>query len=715
MTRAVKALTIAGLAVLASTPPAMPAHAEEGMWLPDQTGKLGGWLRRNQLDFETASLGTPNSYPLNAIVSLGGCSAAFVSDQGLVVTNHHCVYGAIQYNSRPDRDYLRDGFLAHSLAEEMPAAPGTRIFILESDTDVTSAMNRGVTTRSSGLARFERMEANRAALIARCESQPGRRCEVKSYFGGSSFRLQRQLAVQDVRLVYAPAGGIGNFGGEADNWMWPRHTGDFGFFRAYVAPDGSSAPYSRHNVPYRPPSWLRMSRTGVKDGDPIMVAGVPGATQRLATAEEARFAFGTLNPLRRDMAARHVAQIEEATRDDRAATIAYAASLRGQQNIIKKLAGQMAGAERINLLDRKIGEERAYRAWIAEDPDRRRRYGRAAQSLDSLVAESQHADMADLTLSLLDRSQLLAAARTLFRWAKEREKPDKLRSNGYRNRDRQSVADRLERIDRRFSPVVDRSLFEAAMRQYRAAPEHDRAFVEQLDAIGFDRLYGLSRLSDPEERRAWMNRPASAFEASDDPFIRLAITLHPTSETREQARKDLDGRMQAARSVYLQGMRVFADERGYRLYPDANGSLRLTFGRVTGKAVDGQTWHPFTTAEGLLAKHTGRGDFAVPPPVVAAIKAKNYGRYIAADLQTLPVDFLSTVDITNGNSGSATLDGKGELVGLAFDGTMEGIISDWAFDPKVNRTIHVDSRFMLWVMQYIDHADRLLLEIGMAE
>jgi hypothetical protein len=187
--------------------------------------------------------------PLTAIASLGGCSAAFLSPQGLVATNHHCVYGSIQYNSKPGQDYLTDGFVAASLTDELPAAPGSRIFVIEDLRDVTTAMNKGVTAKLSGLQRFEKMDANRKALIAACEKQASRRCDVRAYYGGAQYWLQQQLEIKDVRLVYAPAGGIGNFGGETDNWQWPRHTGDFGFYRAYVAPDGSSAPFAKENVP----------------------------------------------------------------------------------------------------------------------------------------------------------------------------------------------------------------------------------------------------------------------------------------------------------------------------------------------------------------------------------------------------------------------------------------------------------------------------------
>jgi len=233
---------------------------------------------------------------MNAIVSLGGCSASFVSPQGLIATNHHCVYGSIQYNSKPGQDYLTDGFLAKALGDELPGAPGTRAFVIEDLRDVTREMTRGLTDRMSGLDRTNRLDANRKALIARCERQPNRRCDVRAYFGGSQYWLQQQLEVQDVRLVYAPAGAIGNFGGEIDNWQWPRHTGDFAFYRAYVAPDGSSRPFDRANVPFQSKAWLRVAREGLKEGDFVLVAGFPGVTERHRTAAETRAWYERIYP-----------------------------------------------------------------------------------------------------------------------------------------------------------------------------------------------------------------------------------------------------------------------------------------------------------------------------------------------------------------------------------------------------------------------------------
>ncbi|MCE7797191.1 S46 family peptidase [Sphingobium sufflavum] len=691
-----------------------PAGANEGMWMPGQVAQIGAALRADGLQLDPAALGDLNAAPLNAIVSLGGCSAAFLSPQGLVATNHHCVLGSVQYNSKEGQDYLTNGFLAPALTDELPAAPGSRIYVIEALRDVTPAMLKGVTATLGGAARYARIDTNRKALIAACEKQPNRRCDVRPYYGGASYYLQQQLEIQDVRLVYAPALGIGNFGGETDNWMWPRHTGDFGFYRAYVGPDGSSRPYAKENVPYRPKSWLTIAKEGLKENDFVMVAGFPGTTSRLKTYDEVRFNFAEYEPLWQRLFAEYATQIHKATAGNREAQIRYASILQGAENYEKKLSGDIAGADAIGLDARKAAEEKAYRDWIAADPARTARYGVAARALDAVVTENNAAWLKGLRQGLLGRAQLLSSARQLYRWARERAKPDAARESGYQDRDRRATIDRLTQVERRYLAPIDRQLFEAALAEYRqlAPADRDAAFEATLAQIGLDRLYADTKLGDTATRLGWLDKTAAEFEASSDPFIRLAVALNPGDMAGEAKEKDRAGRIQAARSLYMQGLLDYRKAVGQPIYPDANGSLRLTWGKVTGRTRDGQIWTPFTTAEGLVAKQTGKGEFDAPDAAIAAIRARDYGPYVAPALGTLPVDFMSTVDITNGNSGSSTLNAKGEFVGLAFDGTLDGVISDWAYAADRNRTIHVDSRFMLWTMDTIDHADRLLKEMG---
>lgn len=699
-------LVIAGLLAAA------PAAADEGMWLPSQAPEIAAQMKKAGLKLDPNALANLSAAPMNAIVSLGGCSAAFLSPEGLVATNHHCIYGTIQYNSKPEQDYLSKGFLAATQADELPAAPGSRVFVIEELRDVTAQMLEGITAETTGRQRYDRLEANQKALVQACEKQPSRRCDVRAYYGGSTYYLQQMLEIQDVRLVYAPANAIGSFGGEVDNWQWPRHTGDFGFYRAYVAPDGSSRPFDKANVPYRPKSWLKVSAQGLTEGDFVVLAGFPGTTERHRTAAEAKAFFSDLYPLQQRLLAEYSNQIKSATAGDEAATIKYANALRGADNIKKKLEGQLAGAEAIGLLARKASAETAFREW-AQSPARVAELKPIIDTLDTLAAEAAEARLVAVRYGLLNRSQLLSSARTIYRWSQEQAKPDAEREPGFQERDRRLVTDRLTQVERRFDPRVDRKLFEAALNEYRvlAPTSRNAAFDRQLEKTGLDRLYADTKLGDTQARLSLMSRTAAELASGSDPFMRLAVAMYETDMAREAQNKEREGKLQAARSAYMSAFRRFAAEQGRAVYPDANGSLRLTYGHVKGRVRDGASWTAFTTARGIMEKYTGAEPFDSPDRQLELIRKGDFGRYAHPGLKTLPVNYLSTLDITNGNSGSSTLNAKGEFVGLAFDGTIDGIIADWWFDPSINRTIHVDVRYMLWVMDRVDGADRLLNEM----
>lgn len=706
MRRATTAVLLATAALAAA-----PALADEGMWLPSQTNVIAADLKRAGLKLDPAKLGNLQTPPLTAIASLGGCSAAFLSPQGLVATNHHCVYGSIQYNSKPGQDYLTDGFLARTMADELPAAPGSRIYVIEDLRNVTQPMLAGAASLT-GRARYDRLEANRKRLISECEQQPSRRCDVRPYFGGQTYFLQQQLEIKDVRLAYAPAGGIGNFGGETDNWQWPRHTGDFGFYRAYVAPDGSAAPYAKENVPFRPKAFLPVAKTGVEDGDFVMLAGFPGTTNRHRTADEVRHQFATMYPLQQRLLSDYSDAINAATAGDQAATIKYAAAVKGADNYKKNYIGQMSGAEAIGLVAKKQADEAAFRAWVNADAGRRAQYGPAIAELDRMIAAEGQRQVADAKRGLLGRAQLFSAARRAYRFAHERAKPDAERESGYQDRDRRFIEESFTAIDRRYDPAVDRKLWDAALAEYRtlAPADRHRSFDAAVGDTG--RYFTGTKLGTAANRVALLAMTPAQMRASTDPFVKLAIATYDEDIAYENAAKARAGDVQRARSAYMAGRLAYAESRGKTLYPDANGSLRFTWGKVTGRKQDGVSWAPFTTAEGLVAKQRGTGEFDAPDKAIQLIRAKDYGRYASPKLKTLPVDFLSTVDITGGNSGSSTLNSRGEFVGLAFDGTLDGVVSDWMYNPAVNRTIHVDSRFMLWTMDKVDGAQRLLNEMG---
>ena len=398
--------------------------ADEGMWQPHQLPDLGDQLRQLGLEINPENLSRLDQFPMNAVVSLGGCSASFVSPQGLVVTNHHCIYGSVQYNSTPDNNLLVDGFLARQLGEEIPTAPGTRVYVTEEVTDVTTNVLADVTTSTSGIDRYKMIEANRKSLIANCESSGNHRCGVSSFHQGLEYFLIKRLEVRDVRLVYAPATSIGKYGGDIDNWQWPRHTGDFGFYRAYVGTDGRPAEYSEDNVPYSPASFLEVSAKGVEDGDFVMGVGYPGSTNRYRTTAEVENEFEWYYPQARGFREDIISIINENSADGSAARIAYEGTLASLSNYSKNFQSMVESYGKSDFIDRRIAAETDLVEWINSDSDRRERYAPAVGQLEALIDSNHAARESDLVRSYMGYATLPSAAHRLYRLAMEKQKPD---------------------------------------------------------------------------------------------------------------------------------------------------------------------------------------------------------------------------------------------------------------------------------------------------
>jgi hypothetical protein len=705
-----------------------PALANEGMWMPQQMPQLAKELKDAGLEIDPARLAQLTEFPLGAIISLGGCTASFVSDQGLVVTNHHCAYGSIQYQSTAEKNLIRNGFLAQSLTEELPAAPGSRVFVTVDTRKVNDRMIDARVAKLAGKARVDAMDKNEKALIAECEKDAGYRCTVYSFYGGLDFYLIKQLEIRDVRLVHAPPEGVGKFGGDTDNWMWPRHTGDYSFFRAYVGPDGKPADYNTSNVPYRPKHVLKLASEGVKEGDFVMVTGYPGRTNRHRLPSEVGFTFEWSYPRAVQLASEQLAVIARETKDRKPAEIAYASAVAGIKNGMKNRQGMLESYNGSELLPRRQRQNEELKAWVNADPARKKRYAADIAKVEALIAERNEVQKREFLLGP-SAPRFLNTARTLYRLANEKAKRDDLaREPGFQQRDWPRIQQALDAIERRYDEQVDKALATTFLQQYLALPaaELDTAFLGALgvqpgmDAgalkTKLDRLYGGSKLGDKTERLAWMERDVAAFKASDDAFIKAAVALYADDMKRESRDKDLAGNVQKAYANYMSALIDWKNSLGELVYPDANSTLRITFGKIAGRTAgnpDGTAWTAFTTLRGITAKNTGTGEFEAPPEQLAAIKAKKFERYYDPKLDSVPVNYLATLDITGGNSGSPVLNSRGELVGLAFDGTLDSVISDWSFNPATTRTIAVDARYMLWQMQVVDRADRLLKEMGM--
>jgi peptidase S46-like protein len=721
----------AALVAIAALAAAPPLGADEGKWMPQQVPSLASRLGALGFAGDPQAFADLAGQPLGAIVFLGNCTASFVSPEGLVVSNHHCVSGSLQYNSTPERNLLADGFLAKTREDELWAGPGSKLWVTVSFKDVTEAVTGGIDPKLDDLAREELLERRVKERTAACEAD-GLRCRVASFFEGLQYWEIAQLEIADVRLVYAPAEGIGDFGGETDNWRWPRHTGDWGFYRAYVGPDGKPAPHAESNVPYRPGRWLRVQPSGVKDGDLVFVAGYPGRTQRLATygelAELAEWAF----PRTIRTYQEQIDLLDALGRQDPALKIKAASRVSGLNNTLTNRKGQLEGLVQGGLLAEKRSREKRLADWIAADAARQKEWGDVLPTLAAQQTAAEKTRERDAVLAqLYGGSTLLDAARTALRLAKEKAKPlDVERDLGFQERDFARLREAQERAQRSLDPRLERALLRYWMRHAAALAADER--IRGLDKIAgltpgmaerdsdsaidsyLDRLLAGTKLLEKDARLALLDATPSQLEAARDSFVDLARELAPLDrEVRDAERR----RAGAASRVRPRHAKALLAEAGGLVSPDANLTLRLTYGQVKGRpgARDGVDWRPFTTLAGIEQKATGEGDFKAPAAELAAIRALRAGkgsRFVAPELADVPVDFLSTLDITGGNSGSPTLDARGDLVGLVFDGTFDTVASDYVWNAVRTRAIHVDVRYLLWTMQEVDGAGHLLEEMG---
>lgn len=700
----------------------LPALADDGMWMPQQIPSLAGELKALGLQLDPKQFADLTGFPMGAVVATNGCSASFVSPDGLIATNHHCVYGALQFNATPANDIVRNGFLARTRGEEIQATPDARVFVTTGIEDVTSQVLAAFPNGISDADRAAAITRRRREIINQCEKPGGLSCQVESYFEGGQYLKITRLEIRDVRLVYAPALGIGNFGDEIDNWMWPRHTGDFGFYRAYVGKDGRAADFSKNNVPYKPKHWLKISTRDIDDKDLMLLAGYPGTTHRHASAMEVVDA----NEFDLPTDVRYRTMLAELLRErgnaDRAIMLKNASRIARHENYLKKHTGTLEAFRRAGVMGVKQEEDRRLRASL--QGELLTRYEAASGELQAIRDAQRATRERDLLYEwLYHASPMLDQATDLYRLSVERAKNDLDRAEDYTERTRRKLQQTLTRNRRSIEPGSDRAglrlfLLEAVKlpANQRIAPL-DAALAAtnattpeaQIDAL-LDRVYASTKIGDQAAEEKMFAESTAQLTARNDSMIAFAAALRPLGEEIDRAKAAREGAMSRLRPTMLEALRV---ARGGRLYPDANSTLRVGFGQVAGYRPRNAVWYmPQTDIRGVVEKSTGAEPFNSPQTLLDRAEKREFGTYVDEELETLPVAFLTTNVVTNGQSGSATLNAWGELAGLAYDSNWEGVGSDYMVEERIARTIHVDSRYMLWVMDAIDGATNLLRELN---
>jgi hypothetical protein len=697
-------------------------HPEEGMIPLSEIHKLD--LKALGFQLDSTELYNPNGISLiDGIINLKGCTASFVSPDGLMLTNYHCAFGAIQSVTTKEKDYMRDGFIANNRSLEVKAESYT-VRVIESYREVSKEVLEVVKKEMDYAQRTKAIEKKIKEIELEIEKKyPGRRAEVAEMFMGKTYILFVYTYLKDVRLVYAPPRSIGEFGGEIDNWMWPRHTGDFAFLRAYTAPDGSFADYSPDNVPYHPKKYLQLAPEGVKEEDFVFILGYPGTTHRHRTSYFISFEEEVIKPYLVKLYHYMINILEEMSKKGRTVEIKLSSRLKSLWNGMKRNQGQLKGMKNLKLAQRRKEKENALQEFINADPKLREKYGNLLQQLKNLYDEKTKDAGYDLLLdNFLKSSTLLNNAYKVYEASIEREKEDAERESDYMDRNFDRTLQRMKRDLRNYYEPVDKiflkDMFLRAIKLkekgYPSIPAVEEIIKSTDDAekaidAFIETAYQLSKLNGESYMMDLLKKTTGELDQVEDPFIRLARALYPTYKSRKDKEKRQKGQLDQLLSQLIDVKKVFA---GKDFIPDANSTLRLTYGHIRGYSpADAVINTPFTTLGGVVEKHSGEEPFNAPQKLIDLYKAKDFGRFVHPGLKDVPVGMLYNTDTTGGNSGSPVLNAKGQLVGLNFDRVFEATINDYAWDESYSRSIGVDVRYILWFLDKFGGARHLLKEM----
>ena len=686
------------------------AKAEEGMYPISEVGRLGLANKGLRLTSEQI-FNADQTCLVDGICKVNGCTGSFVSPRGLIITNHHCAYRAIQSSSTTTNDYLRDGFIAQSMAEEIPAK-GYTVRITESFEDISDQVLSAIRPEMTYTERTKAIEQRQKELEKTAEQKhPGQRAEVAEMFAGKTYVLFIYTYIQDVRLVFAPPASVGNYGGEIDNWEWPRHTGDFSFMRAYVAPDGSSAEYAEENLPYQPKRFIQVDPNGVDEGDYVMLIGYPGRTARHKTASFLEYEQNVRLPYVVDLYQWQIEQMQQAGTLDRAIALKLSSRMKGLANVEKRSRGQLKGLVRKNIVGTRTDAEAELQAFINSDDDRRKKHGNLLTEIAAVYTGMRSAQHELDIQSLRSASQLMSFAFTLYDSAVERQKTDLEREMPYMDRNIDLTRRRLMLAVKDYHAPTDRIIASELHRRIRAHGEKTKDIAGLLPAEEeLAALYDNTRLGDPEFIQGCLEKTPEQLAALNDPALAAIIKLYPKYLKLREQSKSRAGRLD---QLYGNLVTVKQEFLQQNFVPDANATLRLTYGHIKGYSPEDAVYKsPITTLGGAVAKATGVEPFVLPRSIIEKHKARDFGQFMHPKLNDVPTAILYDTDTTGGNSGSPILNGDGKLVGVNFDRAFEATINDFAWNESYSRSIGVDIRYALWITGKVFGANHLLKEMG---
>lgn len=694
---------------------------DEGMFPLSEISSLD--LKKAGLLIDQKDIYNPEGTGLiDALVNVGGCTGSFISGEGLIITNHHCAFGAVQLASTPEKDYLTNGFVARNREQEIEAK-GLTCRITESYEDVSSRVLDSAATISDPALRLTMISRQMKDIAAEAEKRdPSIKAEVSEMFIGKSYVLFLYKIIQDVRLVYVPRRSIGEFGGETDNWIWPRHTGDFSFLRAYVSPDGSPAAYSKNNIPYTPKKFLKVNPNGVQEEDFVFILGYPGRTFRNRPAQFIKYQQDYLLPYVSDLYELQN-NILETAKKDKETELKLSTRIKRNANVLKNYRGKLKGLQSLNLVEQKKQEDTALTGFINANVGLSRKYGTLMNDIDNLYKIIYSDSYRDLWLSqIYTSSGLLYAARQINLFKSAMSALPSAQQAGYFSKNIGILEQQLKTIYENYDANTDHIILTQMLIKASKLPQNQRiTSVDKQVMKGFNgqeeinkfvtNILQFTRLKDQNYVLGSLIRSPQALAAYNDSLLGFERGITSQIAALKPERDRREGTLNKLMADYVAVKELFQQKS---FIPDANGTLRLTYGYVRGYSpADASYMRPFTTVRGIIEKgRSGNPDFAYPGQIRQVWSAKDFGPFIKNDLDDVPVAFLYNLDTTGGNSGSPVMNANGELIGVNFDRAYEATINDYAWNESYSRSIGVDIRYVLWVAAKIDDAGFLLNEMG---
>lgn len=705
------------LFIFATLSSALATPPEEGMYPLYEFSKLD--LAKAGLKIGLTDIYNPNGVSLiNAVVKFGGCTGSFVSKDGLIITNHHCVFGLVQKVSTVEKNYVENGFLAKNREEEIPVS-GQNCQITESYEDVSQKVMSAGEGLTDLTEKGKAIQKKIKELVSSEEKKfPSMKIDITEMFAGRVYILYRSRLIKDMRLVYVPPKTIGEFGGETDNWVWPKHTGDFSFVRAYVAPDGSAKEYSKDNVPYVPQKFLKVNPNGIEEGDFLFILGYPGRTFRNQTSDFVDFHEKVQLPYIAELNRYLIDSYTALGKSDPKIALTLAAKIKSLANTQKNYEGKLKGLNRLELVESKRAEEKELIKFINSSPETKEKFGNLFNEIDAVYGEIFALGRRPLAVNQFTANvSTLKLADILLDYVAEMSKPVEERKASHKPDKIPALFEQTQNIYKEYNKEADKIALKKILGDAVGFPEmKDFELVKQFNGSRTAAEQYAEKLIDnsifPEYKvfTALLETNEKDLKALNNDAIEFAGKLKSLNalydketKLREAKYNNCLSRLYDVKKIWKQTLRL----------PDANSTLRFTYGYVRGYSPADATYYtPITTLRGIIEKSYGGEDFRIPPQMKELYNKKDFGKRKNKKLNDLPVALLYNTDTSGGNSGSPIMNAFGELIGVNFDRTYEATINDYAWSENYSRSIGVDIRYVLWVTEKIGGADYLLKEMG---